>query len=354
LRLPLRQRLLTGATILLALSAVALPAARPALAAAPAPVVKLTAATALVSYQLPFPVGQTYQILQGWNTRFSHNGRSAFAYDFGLPSGTPVLAAAAGTVAFVHTGEQACGGPSLLDYANYITIYHADGTATHYGHLATVDVKVGDVVAAGQQIGLSGRTGYTGCAAHLHFARQAQGGPVTQSRPIYFEEYPGVEFPFGFPVKANPGCAASTTAAATESFCGTYFYGTPDRMTSMREASTAISFDWASGRPKGLEMDTRQTGTPELVARWHGTFTFATSAAYNFDLTTSDGVRLIVDGETVFDTWKTRPAMSETLLSRRLAAGVHDIVVEFHHRAGRATVQLSWWAADRAPGADVL
>jgi len=46
--------------------------------------------------------------------------------------------------------------------------------------------------------------------------------------------------------------------------------------------------------------------------------------------------------------------MSETLLSRALTAGVHDIVLEFHHRAGGAAVQLSWWASDRASRADVL
>jgi murein DD-endopeptidase MepM/ murein hydrolase activator NlpD len=374
--LRLRRRLLTGATILLALTAMALPGAQPTLATARASVVKPAAAAALVSYQLPFAAGETFEVVQGWNSRFSHNGRSAFAYDFKMPAGTPVLAAAAGTVAFVHTGERACGGASLRDYANYITIYHADGTATQYGHLATVDVKVGDVVDAGQQIGRSGRTGYTGCAAHLHFARQAQGGPVTQSRPIYFEEYPGIEFRYGFVATAKPGCAttSATTAAATptgttnhvapatpipaatatNAFCGTFFYGTPDRMASMVSADPAIMFSWRSGRPKGLEMDTRRTGVPELVAQWHGTFTFPTGGAYDFDLTTTDGVRLIIDGDTVLDSWTAQPEMSETLLSRALTAGVHDIVLEFHHRAGHAAVQLSWWASERALRSGVL
>ena len=184
-----------------------------------------------------------------------------------MPAGTPVLAAAAGRVAFVHTGEHACGGAALRDYANYITIYHADGTATQYGHVSRVDVKVGDVVDAGQQIGLSGRTGYTGCVAHLHFARQIQGGPVTQSIPVYFREAPGVEFRFGMFVTATPtGCDVAVAGAASESFCGTYFYGTSARMASMVKADSAIDFSWASGRPKGLEMDTRRTGVPAMDA----------------------------------------------------------------------------------------
>jgi murein DD-endopeptidase MepM/ murein hydrolase activator NlpD len=350
---------MAGATLALALVGIALPLAAPAFAAsssAAAGIAKpASAPTSLVSYQLPFAEGETFEVVQGWNTRYSHNGRSAFAYDIKMPQGTPVLAAAAGRVAFVHTGERACGGAGLRDYANYITIYHLDGTATQYGHVSRVDVKVGDVVDAGQQIGLSGRTGYTGCVAHLHFARQVQGGPVTQSIPVYFRESPSVEFRSGMFVTATPtGCEVDVAGAASEVFCGTYFYGTPARMASMVHADPAISFNWRSGRPKGLEMDTRRTGVPDLVARWHGTFTFPTGAAYDFDITTTDGVRLIIDGDKVFDSWTTRPAMSETLLSRALTAGVHDIVLEFHHRAGGAAVQLSWWASDRASGADVL
>lgn len=373
---------MTGPTLILALTAIALSGTRPALAAArsAAPAAKPPTATSqLIAYRLPFAADATFEVVQGWNTTFSHNGRSAFAYDFRLPAGTPVLAAAAGQVSFVHTGESACGGAGLRDYANYVTVYHADGSATQYGHLSRVDVVVGQIVGAGQELGLSGNTGFTGCAAHLHFARQAQGGPVTQSRPIYFEEYPGVEFLYGFLATANPGCVATPTLTATssdraiatvnphetgiplakaaptarETFCGTYFYGAPERMASMLHADAAIAFNWKSGRPKGLEMNTRQTGIPELVARWHGTFTFATIGAYTFDITATDGVRLIIDGETVLDSWSTPPAMSETLLSRGLTAGVHDIVLEFHHRTGPAAVQLSWWTSDRARGTNV-
>jgi murein DD-endopeptidase MepM/ murein hydrolase activator NlpD len=377
----LRRRLLTGATLALVLIAIALPGARPALAASrstdASAAKRGTAALPLVSYRLPFAAGETYEIGQGWNTRFSHRGRSAFAYDFMMPAGTPVLASAAGLVAFVDTGERACGGVGLLDHANYVTIYHADGTATQYGHLGRVDVAVGDVVGAGQPIGLSGATGYTGCAAHLHFARQAQGGPVTQSQPIYFEEYPGVEFQYGLFVTANPGCAGPETAtetatktatepttsaattpfaatptpplAATNTFCGTYFYGTSSRMASMVHADPAIDFNWRSGRPNALEMDTRRTGVPELVARWDGTFAFPTSGPYDFDITTTDGVRLIIDGETVLDSWLSPPSMPDSFVSRVLTAGVHHIVLELHHQGVNAAIQLAWWNSNRAP-----
>ncbi|HET7426603.1 MAG TPA: peptidoglycan DD-metalloendopeptidase family protein, partial [Gemmatimonadales bacterium] len=128
-------------------------------------------------YRLPFAPGLEIPIEQGWNSSYSHNGRSAYAYDFGLQLNTPVLAAASGVVSYVHSGETACGGADLRDHANYVTINHPDGSATQYGHLGAVEVKVGQVVQVGQEIGRSGRTGFTGCMPHLHFARQVQGGP---------------------------------------------------------------------------------------------------------------------------------------------------------------------------------
>jgi hypothetical protein len=310
--------------------------------------------TSSVSYRLPFAAGQSSKVVQGWNTRYSHNGRSAFAYDFKMPVGTPVLSAAAGRVSYVHKGETACGGPAYRDRANVVTIDHADGTATQYGHLSRVDVKVGDVVAAGEQIALSGRTGYTGCVAHLHFARQAQGGEVTQSRPIYFEDYPGVQFLEGMVVEAAPpACAPLEGAIFSETFCGTYFYGTSMRMASMETTEDAINVHWKLGRPADLNVDTHRSGSPSLTARWAGTFTFPTDGPYAFDLTASGGVRLSIDGEVVFDSWDTPARLSDLVLSRSLTAGAHQIGLEFHQSTGAAVVHLGWWASDPADGASI-
>ena len=74
-------------------------------------------------------------------------------------------------------------------YANYIVILHNDGTTGEYYHLkhdgALVDV--GDSVARGQRIGLSGNTGHT-TMPHLHFAvyRATEWGN-TQSIPVRFQ-----------------------------------------------------------------------------------------------------------------------------------------------------------------------
>lgn len=76
--------------------------------------------------------------------------------------GAPVLAAADGVVAVAKTGGYNFG------YGNYIKITHSNGTETIYGHLSRVDVKVGESVSKGEQIGAVGSTGNS-TGPHLHF-----------------------------------------------------------------------------------------------------------------------------------------------------------------------------------------
>ncbi|MFJ6796950.1 M23 family metallopeptidase [Streptomyces sp. NPDC091268] len=84
----------------------------------------------------------------------SHTG-----IDFHAASGTTVHAVGVGTVV-----EAGWGGA----YGNNVVIKHMDGTYTQYGHLSSLSVSVGQQVAAGQQIGLSGSTGNSS-GPHLHF-----------------------------------------------------------------------------------------------------------------------------------------------------------------------------------------
>lgn len=82
-----------------------------------------------------------------------HNG-----VDFALPVGTPVVAAAAGTVSRILTTG---------DYGNAIMIDH-DECQTLYAHLQKNSVVVGQKVEARDTIGLSGDSGFT-LGPHLHF-----------------------------------------------------------------------------------------------------------------------------------------------------------------------------------------
>ena len=47
-------------------------------------------------------------------------------------------------------------------------VRHADGTVTSYGHMSEFTVNVGDVVAAGTQVGSIGMSGNT-TGPHVHF-----------------------------------------------------------------------------------------------------------------------------------------------------------------------------------------
>jgi murein DD-endopeptidase MepM/ murein hydrolase activator NlpD len=76
------------------------------------------------------------------------------------PTGTPVLAADAGTVAYA--------GNELRGYGNLILIKHANGWMTAYAHNAVLLVKRGDKVRRGQMIARVGATGTVG-EPQLHF-----------------------------------------------------------------------------------------------------------------------------------------------------------------------------------------
>src|SRR5206468_8878021 len=62
-------------------------------------------------------------------------------------------------------------------YGNAVAIDHGYGIMSLYGHLSAIEVKEGEHVTRGQNIGRSGDTGLAG-GDHLHFAILLQGLPV--------------------------------------------------------------------------------------------------------------------------------------------------------------------------------
>ncbi len=355
--MPSRWRPFAGAFAAIVLTAVAV---IPALVLAPPTVA--ASATAAVEYHLPFRIGESYRVNQGWFGPYSHFGQSSYAYDFGLPSDTPVVAAASGVVAYVQDGLTKCGGPSLVEAANYVVINHADGTATLYSHLSKSEAVVGERVFAGQEIGRSGRTGYTDCAAHLHFARQAQGAAFTQSRPVYFVETGDRRLRMGQNVtSANPACLQTADDLPTDSFCGGYFTGTSPT-PALTRVDGAIDFGWPDAWPLATtnaagtdsEQGPRGSTRPTVYsARWVGRFTFATAGTYTFSLSGARGLRLLVDGEQLIDRSDETGVLSDFVLIRALSAGTH--VIELDNRAvGPSAVHLGWFLSSDGTGSPIL
>jgi len=98
----------------------------------------------------------------GWGLRI-HPVTQEMEFHTGLDianrTGTPVYATADGVVAKAHTDP---------GFGKMITIAHASGYMTLYGHLFSIKVRPGDAVHKGQIIGLMGNTGLS-TGPHLHY-----------------------------------------------------------------------------------------------------------------------------------------------------------------------------------------
>jgi len=124
-------------------------------------------------HNLPFEFTDTNGfLLTWWNEPTSgidgHNG-----YDWALPTGTPLLAVANGSVVFAGP-ETPFFCPLLGRVVSGVTIViqhlspGGEPVQSAYSHVSRLDVRVGEQVVAGQQVGLSGNVGCSD-APHLHF-----------------------------------------------------------------------------------------------------------------------------------------------------------------------------------------
>jgi len=95
------------------------------------------------------------------------NGSHRFhaGLDIAAIAGTPVQSSGGGTVS--HAGPAG-------SYGNLVVVDHGNGLETRYAHLQQVDVKIGQRVNAGTEIGRVGSTGRS-TGAHLHFEVRRDG-----------------------------------------------------------------------------------------------------------------------------------------------------------------------------------
>jgi murein DD-endopeptidase MepM/ murein hydrolase activator NlpD len=105
---------------------------------------------------------------------YVYNGKDVdqqvhLGFDLAVTAHAPIAASQRGVV--VHAGD-------LGIYGNCVIIDHGLGVQSLYGHLTTIDVKAGDAVEKGRQIGRSGMTGLAG-GDHLHFTMLVGGEQVT-------------------------------------------------------------------------------------------------------------------------------------------------------------------------------
>jgi murein DD-endopeptidase MepM/ murein hydrolase activator NlpD len=104
-------------------------------------------------------------VVSGYGMRW---GRMHEGIDIAAGLGTPIRAAAAGTV--IHAGW-------LGGYGNLVVLDHGDGLATAYAHASAILVSVGHTVAQGETLSLVGSTGNS-TGPHLHFEVRVNGTAV--------------------------------------------------------------------------------------------------------------------------------------------------------------------------------
>lgn len=107
----------------------------------------------------------------GMRYRRLHSG-----IDLRAPYGSPVTAAAAGTVIL---------GDDVGPYGNTVVVDHHGGLATVYAHLTGITMSEGTSVRAGDVIGYVGTTGRSS-GPHLHFEVRVHGSPVDPE--VYLED----------------------------------------------------------------------------------------------------------------------------------------------------------------------
>ena len=122
----------------------------------------------------------TYSITSDFGPR-ACNGCTTFhkGVDLGAPTGTPVYAAAKGTVIFAGV---------MGTYGNMIEVDHGGGVTTRHAHLSRIIATDGTPVEPGQLIGEVGNTGNS-FGAHLHFETRIKATPVD---PVPFLRQKGV------------------------------------------------------------------------------------------------------------------------------------------------------------------
>jgi murein DD-endopeptidase MepM/ murein hydrolase activator NlpD len=129
------------------------------------------------SAPVPSGVSTPYRASGGsWSSGY-HTG-----VDFRASSGTPVKSVAPGTVVSAGWGGA---------YGNEIVIRHNDGRYSQYAHLSALNVRSGQSVSGGQQIGYSGSTGNS-TGPHLHFEIRTGPGYGSDIDPLGYLRGNGV------------------------------------------------------------------------------------------------------------------------------------------------------------------
>ncbi|HKP22190.1 MAG TPA: peptidoglycan DD-metalloendopeptidase family protein, partial [Thermoleophilaceae bacterium] len=176
-------------------------------------------------------------------------GRNHDGMDIGAPTGTPVRAAACGTVSLA--GQQS-------GYGNIVCITHTSQFSTCYAHLSRFGTSQGARVQQGQVIGYVGCTG--NCTGpHLHFETRV--GGVARDPSSYLG---GASMPGASATQASATSAKSTSGTTTASSSSQTQYGIGGGTSSTSQENATMTT--ADGQPTGANPEEQPSGTTEQPA----------------------------------------------------------------------------------------
>ncbi|GAA1641245.1 M23 family metallopeptidase [Catellatospora bangladeshensis] len=143
-------------------------------------------AQAAGSYQRPCGIVRISSSWQDHRNRTPPSGEPGTDYAVGI--GTPVMAAASGTIRFVKTDTSTATG-------RVVGMAHDDGNYTRHLHLSRISVSTGQRVSRGQTIAYSGASANgsdSGVGPHVHTSLWLNtGSPTNFAATVDFETYAG-------------------------------------------------------------------------------------------------------------------------------------------------------------------
>ena len=193
--------------------------------------------------------------------------------DYGVPEGTPIIAAQSGTIVEVRES------PS---YGNMIRIRGDNGVDTLYAHLSSFGVQQGQQVTAGQQIALSGNTGRS-TGPHLHFEAIRNGNRIDPapllglSGPQYAQsresQTPEPTESDATPVESTPAAASIASSGEQSALPAQMMTATPSTGAAVVGASqTNALAERTPAAPNVVSPDSVPAGQATAGAASAGTF----------------------------------------------------------------------------------
>lgn len=141
---------------------------------------------------------------------------------------------------------------------------------------------------------------------------------------------------------SNNVTITTSAAPAGTGLRGNYYNGKQFGGFPVLRDDGTVNFDWSTGSPiSGVSSD-------NFSVRWTGYVVPAHSQTYTFYTSTSDGVRLWVDGRLIIDRWVNQGTTETSGTIALQANRRYEIRMEMYENTGSAVAKLSWSSSSQA------